>query len=502
MPLSSLLRTVMRLPRDRDRRSALPHPHGCRLTFAGDRVDRARGRVPAVGGAAVDPAPLSGMRVLDLADRLGLDAALRAALDALVGEGTGFVEHHRLADRRLWRLTGRTEGLTACLALEPATPAEAALHDRLTAAAATVDELQAVARRSELSPVPTFESDATGRILWHNRAAGPLARMAGGLGAIPGLIASGDGTSQLCTSDGTRLGWGRITTVPSDIGGQLIFVEDIDAQIRAEEALDSFTSTLTDTFAHIDTALAVFDRERRLSLFNPALHDLFGLDPVGLAMRPSLREFLEALRQRRMVPEQTDFSAWRQRITAAATTVSEVPYHEDWSLPSGQVLRVTARPHPRGAVAFVFDDISDYVTLERRYRAEIELGHAMLERLDEGVALFDRSGRVLFTNDVFERAMRRESLDDLLSAGLDGLTEAARTASADPETWLAFKAFALAAERQEHWAAVAETGDGRLLLRASAMPDGSTLLGLLDPDPAAAAPTPDLAQPLRRIGCG
>jgi len=502
VPLSIHARNFWRLPLTgfRRRRDALP-AGGCLVSFSGDCVGRVRGRVPVAGGGMAAPAALTGTRVAALADSLGLTDALRGALDALVAEGEGFVEHHRLEGHGLWRLTGRTEGLRACLFLEPASPSEAALCDRLNAATTRADEQGAVARRSELSPVPVFESDATGRVVWHNRAAGPLARMAGGLGAIPGLIASGDGISQLCTSDGTRLGWGRITTVPADGGGQLIFIEDIDAQIRAEEALDSFTSTLTDTFAHIDTALAVFDRERRLSLFNPALHDLFGLDPVGLAMRPSLREVLEALRQRRMVPEQTNFSAWRQRITTAATTVSEVPYQEDWSLPSGQILRVTARPHPRGAVAFVFDDISDYVTLERRYRSEIELGHAMLERLDEGVALFDRSGRVLFTNDAFERAMRLDNLPDLLAAGLDTLVAAIEgTAPGGP--WDAFKAFALAAERTEHWDGVAETAHGRLLLRASAMPDGSTLLGLLDPEPAAAPRVVGPPPPLRRISCG
>ncbi|MHA3978147.1 PAS-domain containing protein [Halovulum sp. GXIMD14794] len=437
-----------------------------------------------------------------MADVLCLGPEICAQLDALIAEGRGFVAHHSMAGFGLCRISGRTEGLSARITITPAPPGELALHDRLTAASATLDELKTVSRRAELSPVPAFESDASGRITWHNRAAGPMVRMAGGLGAIPGLIASGDGASQLCASDGTRMGWGRITTVPNDSGGQLVFVEDIDAQVRAEEALDSFTSTLTDTFAHIDTALAVFDRERRLSLFNPALHDLFGLDAVGLALRPSLREFLEALRQRRMVPEQTDFAAWRQRITAAATTVSETPYEEDWPLPSGRILRVTARPHPRGAVAFVFDDISDYVTLEQRYRAEIELGHAMLERLDEGVALFDSSGRVLFTNDAFAQALRLDDLPELLLAGLDPLAVAAGETCRDPGIWQGFKAFALAAERSEHWEGVAELGaGGKLLLRASAMPDGSTLLGVIDRQSAVAPRTSAPDPAWRRVNC-
>ena len=61
--------------------------------------------------------------------------------------------------------------------------------------------------------------------------------------------------------------------------------------------------------------LAVFDKNRRLGLFNPALTDLVKIDAVWLAGRPSLRDFLERLRETRQMPEQKDFASWRRKLS-------------------------------------------------------------------------------------------------------------------------------------------------------------------------------------------
>src|SRR5690606_7195853 len=76
---------------------------------------------------------------------------------------------------------------------------------------------------------------------------------------------------------------------------------------------------------------------------------------------------------------------------------------ETWSLPSGQTYRVTGRPHPDGAVAFLFEDISSEVSLTRRSRSELELGHEVLDALQEAVAVFQPSGELLMSNAAFTR---------------------------------------------------------------------------------------------------
>ena len=116
------------------------------------------------------------------------------------------------------------------------------------------------------------------------------------------------------------------------------------------------------------------------------------IDAVWLAGRPSLRDFLERLRETRQMPEQKDFASWRRKLSELEEGARSGTYEENWQLPSGKIFRVTGRPHPQGALAFLFEDISTAIMLERKYRSELELSQATLDRMSEAVAVFDASG--------------------------------------------------------------------------------------------------------------
>ena len=87
-----------------------------------------------------------------------------------------------------------------------------------------------------------------------------------------------------------------------------------DTAVHAEAALRSFIQTLSQTFAHLKIDFAIFDRRRQLVLFNPALGDLTGLAPEFLSSRPTLFSLLDALRERRMIPEPRDYKHWRREM--------------------------------------------------------------------------------------------------------------------------------------------------------------------------------------------
>ena len=125
-------------------------------------------------------------------------------------------------------------------------------------------------------------------------------------------------------------------------------------------------------------------------MFNPVLLDLTGMPAEALAIRPSIRTFLDGLRERGKLPEHRDYRSWREQVADLEAKAESGTYAETWTLTSGQTLRVTGRPHPDGAIAFLFEDISAEVTLTRRYRAEIETGRAVLDALPEAIAVFSR----------------------------------------------------------------------------------------------------------------
>ncbi len=184
-----------------------------------------------------------------------------------------------------------------------------------------------------------------------------------------------------------------------EIGGQTVAIAlPADAAVRAERSLREFVQTLTKTFADLPIGLAIFDRDRNLQLFNPALIDLTGLATGFLTARPTLYAFLDRLREARMVPEPKDYRSWRNQMNTLEAAASSGHHVEMWSLPGGQTYRVTGRPHPDGAVAFLFEDITSEISLTRKFRADLSLGAEVLDALEDAVAVFGANGDLLISN--------------------------------------------------------------------------------------------------------
>ena len=112
---------------------------------------------------------------------------------------------------------------------------------------------------------------------------------------------------------------------------QLIFAIPADVAVHAETALRDFLQTLTKTFAQLPIGLAIFDRQRQLQLFNPALLDLTGLPADFLSLRPSFLAVLDALRDRNMLPEPKDYRGWRRQIVDMENAAASGLYEETWN---------------------------------------------------------------------------------------------------------------------------------------------------------------------------
>jgi PAS domain-containing protein len=85
-------------------------------------------------------------------------------------------------------------------------------------------------------------------------------------------------------------------------------------------------------------------------------------------------------------------------------------------------------------VAFLFADISDEVASTRDQRAALDLRQAALDRVDEGIAVLDRDGALLFCNRRFALLLR---LMPEARAGLSlpELLAACRTRFPRPALW-------------------------------------------------------------------
>ncbi len=150
----------------------------------------------------------------------------------------------------------------------------------------------------------------------------------------------------------------------------------------------------------INTAVAVFDRSRRLTFGNRAYADLWGFDGDWLADAPSLSEILDHLRERRQLPEVADFRSFKEGQAALFTGLAgsrESLMH----LPDGRTVRAVVTPHGDGGLVFSYEDVSDRLALERSFKTLNAVQRETLDNLYEGIAVFGSDGRMKLSNPAF-----------------------------------------------------------------------------------------------------
>lgn len=278
-------------------------------------------------------------------------------------------------------------------------------------------ETEDLRRALDLGGAAIWTEDGAGRVIWANAGYLSLVDLVSGQAAsaaiwpVPALFKGRldplpePGSPRRCSLTPVREEgeteaaplWFEVAAVPQGEGA-VFCATPIDRLVAAETALRNFVQTLSKTFAHLPIGLAIFDRRRELVLFNPALVTLSTLPPAFLSGRPRLVAFLDALRDRQRMPEPKDYRGWRDAIARLEERAEQGTYEDVWALPCGQSLRVIGRPHPDGAVAFMFEDITAEVTLTRQFRGDLDLHKAVIDALPEAVAVFSGEGRRMLVN--------------------------------------------------------------------------------------------------------
>lgn len=257
----------------------------------------------------------------------------------------------------------------------------------------------------------------------------------------------------------------------------LCFATSADAIVTAESSLQGFVQTLTKTFAHLSIGLAVFDRDRQLALFNPALTDLTKMPFDFLSGRPTLYTMLDRLRENQMMPEPKDYKSWRHQMIALEEAAADGTYAETWTLPSGQTYRVIGRPHADGAVALLFEDISAEISLTRNFREELETGQAVLDVLKDAVVVFSSTGLITVSNAAYTDLW---GVDPSTAFGEMSITDAVRLwqTICDPTPlWDEVRSFVGSHSGRAEWfgTTTLDTGDA-LRCQVSPLAGGATMV--------------------------
>lgn len=358
----------------------------------------------------------------------------------------------------------------------------AQLHMMNDRAKAAEHDLQRIAQMLDALPGPVWRLDDAGNLEWANRFYRALSP------AELGLLETVAPRS-IATLPGPPPQAFEIDQGKDEDAARIYYGFPADRLLHTQAALHRFVETLTQTFAHLPIGLAIFDRDRRLGLFNPALSDLLALDPSWLASRPNFRAVMERLRASARMPDRADFQSWLQHLQSMEETAASTGYQETWLLSGGQNLRVTGRPHPDGALAFIFEDMTQLSHVESRHRTEIALNQAILDRMAEAVAVFDTTGALVFANEPFDALWQIDSATTLLAPDIHALVARWSALGGAQADWDALrKHVSGGAERQSGQTLLDVPGNGAMLCLWATLPDGSALVYFKTPPKPAGWP--------------
>ncbi len=166
--------------------------------------------------------------------------------------------------------------------------------------------------------------------------------------------------------------------------------------------LDRQEKAQGDLLESLDSAIAIFGTDRRLRFFNTAYAELLKLETTWLNTKPDLGELMEAMRDRRLLPEVANFpefkKSWIELFSSLLDARDELLH-----LPDGRTWRMLVTAHPLGGLVFIFDDVSDRFKLEASHHMLSQVQRETIDNLYESIAVFGEDGKLKLYNPEFAK---------------------------------------------------------------------------------------------------
>lgn len=418
--------------------------------------------------------------------------ALAEAIKKLRHSGEPFTMSARDPEQGPLRARGRAAGRESAIFLEGSYAGDPMLsppppEPHFAGDGALADMFDAV-------PTPLAARGRGGKLLYANPAyaeAAGAATAAAAVAAQAKLFSDEPALAEAALSAGTPVterrfavinGQRKAVEVTAAPAGDTvaITIADESAAAEARDRLQRTISAYDDTLDRLKTAVAVFGPDQKISFYNRAYLDLWRLDPAWLKQKPTEGEILEKLRESRRLPEEKSFAAFK-RTRAELYASMTAPQEEVWHLPDGATLRIAGQPHPFGGLLYIYEDMTEQLSLERRYNDLFNVQRSTLDHLHEGVAFFGTDGRLKLWNLAFADLWGLEP-DQL--AGEPHFEKVALLCAAlggDSADWDRVRGQVTgAAERIEVSGEMQRSDDVTLHFAAVPMPDGATLMSFVD----------------------
>lgn len=176
---------------------------------------------------------------------------------------------------------------------------------------------------------------------------------------------------------------------------------DVSDTESVREQSERMARSHAHTLDQLNTAIAIFDSGRKLRFFNQAFQKLWELDIGFLESAPEHALVLDRLRSEGKLAEQPEWRRWKETLLEAYRAVDSQEHW--WHLPDGRTVRVVANPQANGGVTWIFENLTEQIDLESRYKTAVRVQGETLDNLAEGVAVFGSDGVARLSNPAFAR---------------------------------------------------------------------------------------------------
>ncbi|MGQ7791000.1 ATP-binding protein [Faunimonas sp. B44] len=419
---------------------------------------------------------------------------LEEAVQKLRRYGEGFHMAVRSRIGAALEVSGRTSGKRAILRFRELTGDRRSFAELKEQAAFIIKEVTALRALAETLPFPLWRRNRIGRLTWVNpayvravEAANADAVVNSGVELLPTRARDGvreahragrsydESVTAIMAGERRRLQVYDILIEDGSIGCAL----DLSEVETVRDELKRVTESNAKTLDQLAAAIASFDRDGRLLFYNEAYRALWGFSSQWLDGKPEESAVLDRLRADRKLPEQANYREWRARHLAAYQAIES---REDWwHLPDGRTLRMVAVPNAEGGITYIFENVTEQLSLESRVNALSQLQGETLDHLNEGVAVFGTDGRLRLFNPVFANIWR------LSPAQLEQephVTEIIRDCTAiynEPPTWEAIRIAVTDLDHNEPVSGRMQRPDDSVIdFTTVALPEGMTMLTFVD----------------------
>ncbi|MDR1560757.1 MAG: PAS-domain containing protein, partial [Holosporaceae bacterium] len=267
--------------------------------------------------------------------------------------------------------------------------------------------------------------------------------------------------------------------------GSLIgFATDITVEESLASNLDRVVSANCEVLESLSTAIAIFNENTKLVFFNSAYQYLMKLEAGWLLSKPTYSEILDEGRNNRQLPEHADFQAFKKSQLALFTSIT-APHQEMAHLPNGKTLRLVISPYPLGGLYFMYEDVTDSLTLQRKNNTLLAVHKETIDHLYEGVTVYGSDNRLKILNTAVLKIWGLENdreISEWKGTHLSEMLDALKKSLDYGKDWETFKEDAISnlTDRTAKTGKLFKNDNSIILFSYIPLPDGAHMHSFID----------------------